>query len=104
MSIDFWRTTGLLTAATGQTAFVILYATFPWWKKFLGRALFFKAVALGTLADVAILGRIFDWKYEDQTFVILYWLLALGVWAQFLAFLRVRLQHRQQQVSGNGSV
>jgi hypothetical protein len=101
-SLDFWRTSGLLVTALGQTAFVALYATFPWWRRFLGRALFFKAVALAALADVAITGRIYDWRYEEQTFILLYWMLGIGVWAQFAAFLRVRLKKRQNSVSGNG--
>lgn len=105
MGIDFWRTAALLAAAIGQTAFVVLYAFFPWWEKFLGRALFFKAFALGLLADVAIFGRLTDWRYEDETFVAMYALLALGIWVQFFAFLRVRLAHRQASVvSGNGGL
>lgn len=100
-SWEFWRTVALLSAAVGQTLFVALYATFPWWEKFLGRALFFKALALGALADVAVAGRIWDWPYEDQTFTVLYWTLSLGIWAQAYAFLRVRLRHQQRNVSGN---
>lgn len=102
MSIDFWRTAGIAMAAIGQTAFVLLYLTFPWWEKFLGRALFFKAVTFALLVDIAVLGRVLDWDFEDVTFVVLYWITALGIWAQFVAFLRVRLQHRQDAVSRNG--
>lgn len=100
-SIDFWRTAGIIFTAVGQTAFVLLYLFWPWWKNFLGRALFFKATALMLLVDVAVIGRMVDWRYEDATFVGLYWLLGIGVWTQFLTFLRVRLQHRQASVSGN---
>lgn len=102
--MDFWRTAGLLSAAVGQTAFVLLYATFPWWKKFMGRALFFKALALGVLADVAVIGRVWDWPYEEQTFIVLYWMLAIGVWFQFFAFAWVRVHRRQDSVSGNGDL
>lgn len=100
-NLDFWRSSGLLSAALGQTAFVILYLFWPWWETFFGRALFFKAVALAVLADVAIMGRIFDWVGEDVTFVILYWTLTLGIWGQFFAFLHVRRKNRQGGVSGN---
>lgn len=102
MNLDFWRTAGLALAAVGQTAFVLLYLTFPWWRQFLGRALFFKAAALALLTDVAIAGRIYDWPREEETFIVLYWVLALGIWAQFFAFLVIRLRHRQDRaVSGN---
>lgn len=100
-SIEFWRTAGIIFTAVGQTAFVILYLLWPWWKNFLGRALFFKAVAFALLVDVAVVGRVVDWKYEEQTFVFLYWVLGIGVWFQFFAFLRVRVQHREAAVSGN---
>jgi hypothetical protein len=99
--ITFWRTAGIIFAAIGQTLFTVLYFTFPWYANFLGRALFFKAVAFMTLVDVAVAGRIWDWPYEDNIFVLLYWVLGLGIWYQFIAFLRVRLNNRQDAVSGN---
>lgn len=98
-SIEFWRTSGIIVTAIGQTAFVALYITWPWWTRFLGRALFFKALAFALLVDIAVCGRIWDWAHEDATFVVLYWLLGLGVWVQFFAFLKIKLQHRD--VSGN---
>lgn len=102
-SIHFWRTAGIVAAAIGQTLFVLLYGTFPWWRNFLGRALFGKALAFMLLVDIAVAGRAFDWRYEDTTFVVLYWTLALGIWWQFFAFLRVKWEGRQDAVSGNPS-
>lgn len=101
--ILFWRTAGIVFAAVGQTAFVLLYITFPWWRTFLGKSLFFKAFAFALLVDVAVAGRVWDWPNEDVYFVVLYWLLGLGIWAQFIAFLRVKLADGQDQVSGNPS-
>lgn len=100
-TIEFWRTAGIIFAAGGQTLFTVLYFTFPWWSNFLGRALFFKALAFSLLVDVAVAGRIWDWPHEDVIFVVLYWLLGFGCWYQFSAFLRVRLDGRQDAVSGN---
>jgi hypothetical protein len=99
--IGFWRTAGIIAAAVGQTMFVLLYLTFPWWRNFLGRALFGKALAFALLVDLAVVGRMIDWPKEDVYFVVLYWVLAAGIWAQFIAFLRVRLNNRQDVVSGN---
>lgn len=101
MNVEFWRTAGIIAAAVGQTVFALLYLTYPWWKTFLGRALFFKAGALCILMDVAVFGRIYDWPAEDLTFVFLYWVLTIGVWFQFAAFLRVRLHQQPEAVSGN---
>jgi len=100
-SIEFWRTAGILFAAVGQTLFALLYVTFPWWKNFLGRALFFKAVVFMVLVDVAVAGRIWDWPHEDAIFVGLYWVLGLGIWVQVAAFARVKWQRREDTVSGN---
>lgn len=88
--LDFWRTFMLGAVAVGQTTFAALYATFPWWKTFLGRALFYKAITLALLSDVFILSRLFDFGDLDVLFVVLYGLLALGVWFQFFAFLSIR--------------
>lgn len=89
-SIEFWRTVTIVSAAVGQTLFVALYATFPWWRSLLGRSLFFKALSFGVLLDVAVAGRIWDWSGEDATFVTLYGLVSLGVWIQLIAFIRVK--------------
>lgn len=92
--LDFWRSIALGSVALGQTLFVALYLTFPWWKTFLGRALFYKALILMILADFAFLARVFDFAGEDVLFVILYGLLATGVWFQFAAFLVVKRNAR----------
>lgn len=95
--IEFWRTFNLGAVAVGQTAFVLLYCTFPWWKRPLGRALFFKAVALAVVVDAFMIYRIAPFPHADVFFVGLYGVLALGVWAQFGGFLRVKLRHREDQ-------
>lgn len=102
MSLDFWRTVMLGSVALGQTLFVVLYMTYPFWKSFLGRALFFKAIALAILVDMYMYFRLFPFENADVVFVGLYGLLAFGVWFQFFAFLRIRVLHRQgRAVSGN---
>ena len=87
---DFWRTVTLGFVAVGQTCFVVLYAFFPWYNSFLGRALFFKAVTLEGMALFAFMSRLWDFGGEDHLFIILYALLGVGVWAQFVAFLRTK--------------
>lgn len=94
--LDFWRTATLAFVALGQVAFVMLYATFPWYKSFLGRALFFKGFTFLLLTGFAVLARLLDLGGEDKLFVVLYALLGLGVWAQTLAFLRTRLTGKRE--------
>lgn len=89
--LDAARTTAIAVAAVGQTLFVLVYLTFPWWRSFLGRALFFKALAFALLLDFGMLARMTtEWVHEDQIFITLYALFAVGVWGQLFAFLRTR--------------
>lgn len=89
---NVWRTTALILAAVGQTLFVLFYMCWPWWNDFLGRALFFKAVAMMLLIDFGLAARIYDIPGEDWLFTGMYILFTLGVWVQFAAFTRVFLR------------
>lgn len=95
------RTVALITCAVTQTAFVVFYLTFPWFRSFLGRALFSKALALMVIVDFAALSRYFEFGDNDKMFTVLYWCLTLGVIAQFRAFIRVKREGREHEVSGN---
>lgn len=95
--IDTWRTVTLASMAFGQTAFVILYLTFPWWRTFLGRALFYKALTLAILLDFGFAARYYDFIRSDKLFVVLYILLAGGIWWQFFAFLHVKQSGRAER-------
>lgn len=95
MDLDWWRTTTIATAAVGQSLFVLLYATFPWYRTFLGRAMFVKALTFALLIDVAVAGRVWDWTHEETGIVILYGLTAFGIWAQLIAFIRQKTVHNR---------
>ncbi len=99
--IEFWRTVALAFAAVGQTLFVLLYLTFPWYATFMGKALFAKAFALLLITDLAALARVFDFLSNDALFVFLYGVLATTVWGQFIAFLIVKVESHRTKVSGN---
>lgn len=100
MDMESLRTTAVINAAIGQTIFVLLYATSPWWKTFLGHSLFFKSLSLGMLFNAAVASRLYDWGWEDETFVVIYFAVGAGIWLQLAAFLRVRLQHRERLIAG----
>lgn len=88
--IDTWRSITLGFGWAGQTMFVLLYMTFPWWKNFLGRALFYKALMLGLLMGCVFFARMLGLRNLDWAFVALYGLLGVGTWWQFFAFLSVK--------------
>ena len=93
---EFWRTVALAGAATGQLLFTALYLTWPWWRHFLGKALFFKALAITVVLWVALASRVVGLPYEDRLFTALYVLLGFGVWTQFFAFACVRLSVKRR--------
>lgn len=88
--IELWKGITVVSAAVGQTLFVLLYMTFPWYRTFLGRALFIKAVTFATMIDVAVAGMIWDWDHERAMLITMYGLTAFGIWAQLTAFSVVR--------------
>lgn len=96
--LETWYRITLHSMALGQSLFVVLYMTFPWYRTFLGRALFYKAFMLAVMIDLGLIATmeplLLPW---DHVFVILYALLATGIWFQFFAFLRARADGRKRK-------
>lgn len=97
LDLNVWRTITLGLLALGQTCFAVLYGFFPFYRTFLGRALFYKAMTFAVLVDMYILTRFWEVSHADELFVALYALLAVGVWWQFFAFLRVWKKARRDK-------
>lgn len=91
MGIDQWRHLSWLVGAPAQTLFVILYGIAPWWRDFVGRALFFKSLTLMVLLDTVVLSIICN--IPDGVIVGLYWLVVAGILYQLGALIRQRLHH-----------
>lgn len=81
-----WIKVAYHVSAIGQTAFVLFYLTLPWWRTYLGRALFFKSAVLMILLDLGVASLQWGWLANEQFFLFMYWLLALSIWGQFAAF------------------
>ena len=84
--LEWWKVITIVSAGVGQSLFVMLYLTFPWYRTFLGRALFIKAFLFALMIDVAVAGLVWDWEHEEATLVTMYGATAFGIWAQFTAF------------------
>lgn len=82
-------------AALGQTCFILLYATFPWWRSFLGRVLFVKSLTIGLLLLVAEVGRFLNWPYEGWAIVVAGAAVAVGIWGQVVAFICVEWEVKE---------
>ena len=74
-------------AAFGQTVFVILWATRPWYRTLIGRALMTKGLALTLVLWFWIVGFYFpDHPHRDELRDGLLAAMAVGIWAQVVAF------------------
>lgn len=75
------------TAAFGQTVFVVLWATRPWYRTLIGRALMTKGLALTLVLWFWIVGYYFpDHPYRGEIRDVLLAAVAVGIWAQVVAF------------------
>lgn len=82
MSSGTWMSIGLRAidiAAILQTVFVALYATRPWWRHFVGRALFLKSLAFMVVLDLSVVGRYWTYPYQLQVAAIVLCLVAAAI-------------------------
>lgn len=87
--------TALWVAALGQTGFVLLYATRPWWRHFVGRALFFKSATLAAVLWLTIVNHYLVYRYQLQVSVMLTWAVAVAICYQFTALVaQIRADRR----------
>ena len=86
MDLETWYMGIVVVAAVGQTLFTLLYATFPWYRTFLGRALFIKAVSLMFTLDVVFARVILEVPRGEALVVMALGFTAFGIWAQLVAF------------------
>lgn len=102
MDLDRLRAVIVTIAAIGQSIFVLLYVAFPWWKSFLGRSLFFQAAALAVALDLNALARWYGWDRESFPFAVISASMAVGVWAQTVAFIKImaRTERKAWEAAG----
>jgi hypothetical protein len=82
MSQAWWMDAGLAalwTATILQTVFVALYATRPWRRHFVGRALFIKSVSLMLILQVSLCNQYLTYRYQLQVSVVLTWFVAVAI-------------------------
>lgn len=109
---DVWLLLPLMLAALPQSAFVLLYSVpafgaGEWWRVYVGRALFFKALTLGLLLDVLAVRLLYlMWQADaltvnveppaaaiDLVFAVLYWGIFAAICYQLWALIRERSSH-----------
>lgn len=92
---------GLIVATIAQTLFVVAYATRPWWRHFIGRALMSKSVALMVTLQVTLLNWYVTYPYQLEVGAFLMWLIACAICFQVGALLwQIHLDRRASDGQG----
>lgn len=95
----FWETTdrwqhlafyAIVLAAIVQTAYIAVYGTRPWWRHYVGRALFFKSASLLVVFWLTIVNTFFAYPGQEQVTTVALWVVAATIAYQFAALLRTR--------------
>lgn len=94
MDAHFWQTAAIAVGGVAETMFVILYGIAPWWRDFVGRAMFAKSLTLMVLIDLAIVDALIV-PLSALVFAILYWAVAVGIVWQLGALIRQRRHARR---------
>lgn len=83
-------------AAAGQTLFMLMWMTLPWWRAWVGRALMVKSVAMGLFLVSAVVHHHVDtYAWEPVVVLLLFAGVTLGIWSQVLAIgLEIRAARR----------
>ena len=104
-TIDWLRHGAIFFATVGQFGFVGLWLTRRWWMHWVTRAVMAKSVTLMLLLIVSSMRLVVEYVSDqppwsqpvephdawDVTFMVLYWLVAVSIWGQFVALvLQVR--------------
>lgn len=90
MSADTLAVILVALAAPPATLFPFVYATRPWYRSLLGRALMTKAIGIALLIDISLLYNWLgdDYALRDVVRLTVYSLITCGVWFQFIALVR----------------
>jgi hypothetical protein len=83
-----WMVASVIVAAVGQTFFVARYAVRPWWRHYVGRALFVKSASLWLLLVTEIVVAYHPTRVVNIVFAVVLWVVALAIVGQAVALER----------------
>jgi len=94
MTLDQYTGILLWIGAVAQTAFVALWATMPWFRTPVTRALMIKSAALAAMFDLMVLGRFWP-NYPGRPVVVTvaFTLVVVGVVSQLATVAWSRFRH-----------
>ncbi len=94
-NLDMLGMIGLGLAIVLQWPFVILFATGPWWRDFVGQAIMAKSAVIAVvLTSTMIHAVVPTYRGEQAVRITLMWLITITIGYQLYALLRQRRQTR----------
>lgn len=85
-----WQRASLVALALAtvvQTLFVVIYASRPWWKARVGRALMLKSAALCVVLWLTIVNTFYVYAGEEAIGTVALWVVAIAITYQFVVLL-----------------
>lgn len=87
---DGWQHLGLvavIVATFAQTLFILIYATRPWWRVRVGRALMLKSASLCVVLWLTLVGTFLTYRDQEQVDALALCLIALAIVYQLVVLL-----------------
>lgn len=94
---DTYAEWGTVFSAVGQTMFISLWITLPWWREVIGVAMFAKSLTLMLLLDTAVLFIYLPQLATEKVGYILETALWIVIWGQVGALIWERRRHRNDE-------
>lgn len=87
---DGWERTSLVALIVGtsaQTLFILIYASRPWWRARVGRALMLKSAALCVVLWLTVVNTFYVYPREEMVGAIALWVIAAAIVYQLVVLL-----------------
>lgn len=93
---NFWTDlilhAAIIVSAVAQTMFIFLYGTSPWWRHYIGQAMFIKSVSMTLLLDAEVIALLYpEYPHRAEVTAVVHVLIAAAVIWQLFAFLKQKL-------------
>jgi hypothetical protein len=77
----------IIVATFAQTLFILIYASRPWWRVRVGRALMLKSASLCIVLWLTLVGTFFVYAHQEQVSALSLCVIAVAIVYQLVALL-----------------
>lgn len=84
-TLERWVLVAVIVAAVAQTLFIGVYATRPWWRVRVGRALMLKSASLCLLLLASVVDTFFVYAHQREVSAVIIFVVAAAIVYQLVA-------------------